>query len=70
MPGLTPPALRPLPLATLRPAGWLLERLRLQADGMAGHLDEFWPDIEALVLIPYGCTTLRVTELPMTNCAS
>ncbi|TCO20548.1 DUF1680 family protein [Kribbella steppae] len=45
MPGLTPPALRPLPLATLRPEGWLLERLRLQADGMAGHLDEFWPDI-------------------------
>jgi hypothetical protein len=27
-------------------------------------------DIEALVLIPYGCTTLRVTELPTTNCAS
>jgi uncharacterized protein len=45
MPGVTPPALRPLPLATLRPAGWLLERLRLQADGMAGHLDEFWPDV-------------------------
>src|SRR6185436_13348206 len=45
MPGLTRPALRPLPLATLRPQGWLLERLRLQADGMAGHLDEFWPDV-------------------------
>ncbi|MFG1625672.1 beta-L-arabinofuranosidase domain-containing protein [Kribbella sp. NPDC049227] len=45
MPGLTGPALRPLPLATLRPQGWLLERLRLQADGMAGHLDEFWPDV-------------------------
>ncbi len=45
LPQLTPPALRPLPLATLRPRGWLLERLRLQADGMAGHLDEFWPDI-------------------------
>ena len=45
MPGITTPALRPLPLATLRPQGWLLERLRLQADGMAGHLDEFWPDV-------------------------
>ncbi|TCC47617.1 hypothetical protein E0H75_22900 [Kribbella capetownensis] len=44
-PALTEPALRPLPLATLRPQGWLLERLRLQADGMAGHLDEFWPDV-------------------------
>ncbi|MGW1346947.1 beta-L-arabinofuranosidase domain-containing protein [Kribbella sp. NPDC002412] len=42
---LAPPALRPLLLATVRPTGWLLERLRLQADGMAGHLDEFWPDI-------------------------
>ncbi|TWD84107.1 DUF1680 family protein [Kribbella amoyensis] len=42
---LVPPALEPLPLATLRPAGWLRARLRLQADGMAGHLDEFWPDI-------------------------
>lgn len=42
---LAPPALRPLPLATVRPTGWLLERLRLQADGMAGHLGEFWPDI-------------------------
>jgi uncharacterized protein len=38
-------ALRTLPLGTLRPTGWLLERLRLQADGMAGHLDEFWPDV-------------------------
>ena len=45
LPQLTPSALRPLPLATLRPRGWLLERLRLQAHGMAGHLDEFWPDI-------------------------
>lgn len=39
------PVLRPLPLGTLRPTGWLLERLRLQADGMAGHLDDFWPDV-------------------------
>lgn len=45
MPGLTEPALRPLPLGALRPRGWLLERLRLQANGQAGHLDEFWPDI-------------------------
>ncbi|MEU4293278.1 hypothetical protein AB0E63_34085 [Kribbella sp. NPDC026596] len=42
---LATPALRTLPLGTLRPTGWLLERLRLQADGMAGHLDEFWPDV-------------------------
>ena len=42
---LAAPELRPLPLGTLRPEGWLLERLRQQADGMAGHLDEFWPDV-------------------------
>ncbi|HEX3813514.1 MAG TPA: beta-L-arabinofuranosidase domain-containing protein [Mycobacteriales bacterium] len=42
---LSAPALRPLPLGQLRPAGWLRRQLRLQADGMAGHLDEIWPDI-------------------------
>jgi DUF1680 family protein len=38
-------ALRPFPLGSLRPAGWLRRQLQLQADGMAGHLDEFWPDV-------------------------
>lgn len=38
-------AFRPLPLGQVRPAGWLLEQLRIQADGLAGHLDEFWPDV-------------------------
>ncbi|WP_219416478.1 beta-L-arabinofuranosidase domain-containing protein [Pseudonocardia nigra] len=42
---LAPAALRPLPLGQLRPSGWLRDRLRLQADGLAGHLDEFWPDV-------------------------
>lgn len=35
----------PLPLGEIRPAGWLREQLRIQADGLSGHLDEFWPDI-------------------------
>ncbi|HEV2527161.1 MAG TPA: beta-L-arabinofuranosidase domain-containing protein [Thermomicrobiales bacterium] len=42
---LAPTRLDPLPLGAIRPAGWLLDTLRTQADGMSGHLDEFWPDI-------------------------
>ncbi|CAA9562112.1 MAG: GH127 / GH146 [uncultured Thermomicrobiales bacterium] len=43
--GLEQQAFRPLPLGQVRPEGWLLEQLRIQADGLSGHLDEFWPDI-------------------------
>ena len=43
--GLAAPAFRPLPLGSIRPEGWLLRQLRLQRDGLTGHLDEFWPDV-------------------------
>jgi len=43
--GLLDAALRPLPLGAIRPAGWLKDQLRVQAEGLSGHLDEFWPDI-------------------------
>jgi hypothetical protein len=43
---LQPVAFRPLPLGSVRPAGWLEGQLRLQASGLGGHLDEFWPDIK------------------------
>jgi hypothetical protein len=33
------------PGGSIRPQGWLRQQLRLQADGLSGHLDEFWPDI-------------------------
>ncbi len=42
---LAEPAFRPLPLGSIRPEGWLQRQLRLQADGLSGHLDEFWPDV-------------------------
>jgi uncharacterized protein len=43
--GLGEPAFRPLPLGTITPLGWLERQLRLQANGLSGHLDEFWPDV-------------------------
>jgi hypothetical protein len=43
--GLADPAFRPLPLGAIRPAGWLARQLRIQADGLSGHLDQFWPDV-------------------------
>src|SRR5207237_5213427 len=42
---LSDPMFHPLPLGTIRPAGWLQRQLRIQADGLSGHLDEFWPDV-------------------------
>jgi hypothetical protein len=43
---LRPLAYQPLPLGSIKPAGWLRNQLRLQAEGLSGHLDEFWPDLK------------------------
>ena len=42
---LVPLAFLPLALGSIRPQGWLRNQLRIQADGLSGHLDEFWPDV-------------------------
>lgn len=38
-------AFEPLRLGELTPEGWLRRQLEIQAAGLSGHLDEFWPDI-------------------------
>jgi hypothetical protein len=43
---LAQPRFRPLPLGSIRPGGWLARQLRIQADGLSGHLDGFWPDVK------------------------
>ena len=38
-------AFAPLPLGCIRPTGWLEKQLRIQADGLSGHIEEIWPDL-------------------------
>ena len=42
---LNPNGVDPLPLTSVKPTDWLLEQLRLQANGLSGHIDEFWPSL-------------------------
>jgi len=42
---LQEPRLHLLPIADIKPRGWLKNQLRIQADGLSGHLDEFWPSV-------------------------
>lgn len=42
---LRPDALIPLPLTSIKPRGWLRRQLQIQADGLTGHLGDFWADV-------------------------
>jgi hypothetical protein len=44
---LAKPAFQELSLGSVKPKGWLLEHLRLQANGQTGYLEELWPDVGA-----------------------
>lgn len=44
-PPLQPGAFALLPLGSITPDGWLRRQLELQARGLTGRLDEFWPDV-------------------------
>ena len=42
---LLPAAFQALPLGAVKAKGWLQNQLRIQANGLTGHLDEFWADV-------------------------
>ena len=43
---IKPLAFRQFTPQELKPKGWLHTQLKIQAAGLAGNLDKFWPDIK------------------------
>jgi hypothetical protein len=44
---LRPNTFNPIPLGSIEPRGWLRTQLEVQAQGLTGHLGEFWKDVGA-----------------------
>ncbi len=44
-PPLARNAFTTLPLGSIKPEGWLRNELRIQANGLSGHIEEFWKDL-------------------------
>ena len=44
-----------LKAGTVKPAGWLKEQLKIQAEGLSGHLHEMWPDVRDSAWIGGTC---------------
>lgn len=42
---LQPAAFQALPLGAVQARGWLRDQLMIQANGLSGHLENFWPDL-------------------------
>jgi hypothetical protein len=42
---LAPQPLLPLPVGSIKPAGWLRRQMEIQASGLGGRLDETWADV-------------------------
>ena len=49
--GLLPLRFKPLQLGSVAPTGWLRNQLIIMANGLSGHLDRFWHDVNESVWI-------------------